>query len=1134
MGNTHALVWLASSVLALGCLTDNGDAGTPADGGVGDARAPADGAVGGDDVARPPLDDGLDPDLEPPTPGDAAPDGPPPGDDCARACVVLDACGRCITDVDGACLSVDECAAECREDPAGAARSACLEALDSCDDAAVNACLAAEPMGDACDSGCASLDECGWCLPGEDDECLDVAGCAEACRATGGALGPCLEDAGCGEEEIDACLFGDVEDECFEGCTSLEACGWCLTDEDDECLDVAGCAEQCRADGGALGGCLVEAECEDDAVDACLADPDGCLQLCEALDVCEACIPEDDGCAEDCAEACAARDDVGAVLDCVAGAEMCDVEGCFEASQDDCAAGCASLDECGFCVVDDNDECLDIEGCAERCRDDGGVLGPCLLDAACEDDAIDACLEAPDGCAQLCGALEACEACLPDGDACADDCEAACAERGDVFAALECVEGAEMCDVAGCFEPPADDCEAGCASLDACGWCVTDENDECLDIASCAETCRDGGGVLGPCLLDAACEDDAIDGCLEAPDGCGQLCDALVACEACLPDGEACAEDCEAACAERDDVDAVLDCVEGAEMCDVVGCFEPPADDCEAGCVALDACDSCVLDDNEECLDIEGCAQWCRDGGGAVGPCLLDAECDDDAIGACLEGPPDPCIDICAALDACGACIRDGDGCAEDCEAACADRGEGALMLECVEGPEMCVIESCFEPPDDCEAGCVSLDECGWCVTDENDECLDVEGCAQSCRDGGGALGPCLLAAECEDEAIDVCLALPADPCEDLCAALDACEACIPDGDGCAEDCAAACAAHDDAAGLLACVEGAEMCDLAGCFDPAPDPCAAGCAAYDACELCFQDENNECLSVDDCAADCRASGEQVQLGCVAGVADCDGDALDACFEDPDPPVDDCEAGCRSIEGCGWCINEEDECLDIDACSARCRELGDALGPCLVAAGCDGPAVDICLEVLEPNVCAQVCEALDACEACIPDGDECAADCRAACEARDEAEDLLACVQDAEMCDLAACFPPPPDPCLDGCTQYDACEFCFVDGNDECLSVDECAADCRANGEEGLLACIADVGDCDEGAIDACLAIEPTCLYACEAILECDPPDGDLAEAQAACEADCADNPDGYDLECIVNAARCRRVRNCSP
>lgn len=758
-------------VLVAGCKVDTGGSDSPLDGEVrGDARAPADGAVGGDDIQPRPDAGGGEADLDRPRPEDAGPDGPEaPADDCALGCEALDACGRCVEGDAGGCLSVDECADACRGEPAGEARSLCLLGLDSCEDELVDACLEAASMGDACDLGCGSLDACGWCLPGEDDECLDPAGCAEECRAAGGALGPCLEDAACDEDAIDACLAGEA-DVCLEGCASLDACGWCVEGEDDECLDVAGCAERCRADGGALGGCLVEAECDDDAVDACLADPDGCMRLCEALDVCEACLPEDDGCAADCAEACSARDDVDAVLDCV--------------------------------------------------------------------------------------------------------------------------EGAEMCDVAGCFEPPADDCEAGCASLDGCGWCVTDEDDECLDVAGCARSCRDNGGALGPCLLDAACDPDAVD--------------------------------------------------------------------------------------------------------------------------ACLEGPPDTCRVLCLALNACASCFQDGNECAANCLAACGE--------------------------------------------------------------------------------------------------------------------------HPDPEGLLACVEDAEMCVVEGCFPPPPDPCVDGCVAYDACELCFVDENDECLPPEDCAARCRANGEQAQLGCVAAVAGCDEDALDACLEDEvPPPADDCEAGCRSIEVCGWCINADDECLDLPACAARCREV-DGFGACLVAAGCDGPAVDVCFERLAPDVCEQLCDALDACEACVPDGDGCAADCRAACEGLGDAEDLLGCVEGAEMCDLAACFggPPPPDPCLAGCAHYDACEFCFLDANDECLSVEGCAADCRVNGEEALLSCIADVADCDGDALDECLLVEPNCADACVAILECDPPEGDLAEARAACEVDCEDNPDGYDLACIRDAARCRGVRDCSP
>ena len=338
-------------------------------------------------------------------------------------------------------------------------------------------------------------------------------------------------------------------------------------------------------------------------------------------------------------------------------------------------------------------------------------------------------------------------------------------------------------------------------------------------------------------------------------------------------------------------------------------------------------------------------------------------------------------------------------------------------------------VAACFDagpvdppPMDDCEAGCLALDACEWCVTGPDDECLDVAGCAEYCRDGLEALGPCLLATECEEAAIDACLALePVDP-------------------------------------------------------PPANPCLDGCTAYDACELCFVDADDECLTVEACAAECEANGEAEQLACVAEVVECDEAAFDACFEvEPPPPVDDCEAGCASIDGCGWCINEDDQCLDVAACAARCRELEGDLGPCLVAAACDGPAVDVCLEVLEPNRCEVLCDALDACAGCIPDGDGCAADCVAACEARDDVEALTACVEGAEMCDLAPCFQPPEvDVCEAGCQHYDACGFCFLNANDNCIPPDNCARQCRNRDEQDILGCILAVDDCDEDALNACL------------------------------------------------------------
>lgn len=212
--------------------------------------------------------------------------GPPPDEDaCARGCAALDGCGLCDVDASGACLELADCAQACR-DAGGEARNACLGELTTCDEAAIEACTDADPdpdpdpTDDDCALGCVALDECGYCEPDANDDCLSVDDCAAACRADteAPAVYQCLaalED--CDEGAINAC-YGDVppdpgEGVCADGCGALDACGLCLPDANDDCLGVAACAQACRDEGlEALAQCFVDVvECDEAAIDACFA-----------------------------------------------------------------------------------------------------------------------------------------------------------------------------------------------------------------------------------------------------------------------------------------------------------------------------------------------------------------------------------------------------------------------------------------------------------------------------------------------------------------------------------------------------------------------------------------------------------------------------------------------------------------------------------------------------------------------------------------------------------------------------------------------------------------------------------------------------------------------------------------------
>ena len=275
-----------------------------------------------------------------------------------------------------------------------------------------------------------------------------------------------------------------------------------------------------------------------------------------------------------------------------------------------------------------------------------------------------------------------------------------------------------------------DDCAHGCQWLDDCGLCWPDVSSQaCLDIAGCAEQCRDQGDApVAACVVElSSCDDDAgIDGCFDAPS---------------QPD---------------------------------------PMDDCAAGCAALDACDLCDPDETGACLELSACAAACRAGGGAAGGgaargrCLAAVvACDPDALGACGEATPPPpeddvCARGCAALDTCGFCERDADDeCVsiEVCAQACRDEGTD-LTYQCLIDLNDCddaSIGGCYgdeDPGDDvCAQGCVALEACDLCLTDDADVCLSVVDCAQSCRDDGTeAMAMCVAAVEaCDQASLDAC-----------------------------------------------------------------------------------------------------------------------------------------------------------------------------------------------------------------------------------------------------------------------------------------------------------------------------------------------------------------------------------------
>ncbi|MCA9537722.1 MAG: hypothetical protein KC620_02465 [Myxococcales bacterium] len=520
---------------------------------------------------------------------------------CARGCNTLETCGFCW---DESCPTPGECADRCRfqdREPTGR----CLAELSACDEAGISACFSAGASDD-CYRACAHVDECGRALTDAAGNALDVEGCATQCRAEyDGVQVACLATAACTAEAIEGCVEPAPADDCEAACLHVDDCGLALTDANGDALDVAACADECRAEYDAdTIDCLSAAACTEDGISDCFVEPPtACEQLCAEVLDCGSCVPGDDGeCLDEegCLAACDGAEDE-APFDCLGAAASCDAQRlCLEPPMpmDDCDAGCLWLDGCGLCIPDENDECLSVEGCAAACRDfEEGPIYACFATVEdCEDDAaIDACYAVvPDPtCETACAALVECgldcrsEGCAPCGGegepACmADACTEACTVDGtaDTFACF-----ADACDLAGtdaCVAPEDDTCTLGCYGLDECDYCFTDKNDDCIPVEQCVDECR-----------------------------------------------------------SLDPVDRAVEfCVAGLAMCDdaaVEACFEAENDACAQACLLLEDCGLCALSQDGDCLTPHECAEACRTDDETLAACVnATAGCDDAALEACV------------------------------------------------------------------------------------------------------------------------------------------------------------------------------------------------------------------------------------------------------------------------------------------------------------------------------------------------------------------------------------------------------------------------------------------------------------------------------------------------------------------
>ncbi len=117
-----------------------------------------------------------------------------------------------------------------------------------------------------CRGLCTYLEMCNACFFDENGECLDIDGCVSVCLAeTSPAVAACVSGLeGCDGDAFQGCYDSDIgDDDCAQTCRFLEECGECFTDENGECLTLAGCAVVCR-------------ESTPPAAAACIAQLDDC------------------------------------------------------------------------------------------------------------------------------------------------------------------------------------------------------------------------------------------------------------------------------------------------------------------------------------------------------------------------------------------------------------------------------------------------------------------------------------------------------------------------------------------------------------------------------------------------------------------------------------------------------------------------------------------------------------------------------------------------------------------------------------------------------------------------------------------------------------------------------------------
>jgi hypothetical protein len=130
---------------------------------------------------------------------------------------------------------------------------------------------------------------------------------------------------------------------------------------------------------------------------------------------------------------------------------------------------------------------------------------------------------------------------------------------------------------------------------------------------------------------------------------------------------------------------------------------------------------------------------------------------------------------------------------------------------------------------------------------------------------------------------------MPWHTCTQYCDYLESCDSCFYDDAGeCLDQAGCVNVCEAEVPPMVAeCVIGLDTCDeesYLGCYDEniGDDDCAAVCRLIDGCGECFVNEEDECLSLAECALACRGDTPAPVAACIAQLTECDG--IDACYE----------------------------------------------------------------------------------------------------------------------------------------------------------------------------------------------------------------------------------------------------------